>query len=272
MNITIISNNYYPEDSGIGLYSAGMAEYLAQNHNVKVITAMPYYPQWEIYAEYKSKPTYFSEIINNVEVFRFKTYTPKKPTFLKRIFQMCHFFIGSLGNIFRIKKNDVVIVVMPFTISIFLGWLLKIIRGGKLFVHVQDFEFDAAFETGLSKKSGLLPKLIFKVESFFLNRADSVSTISYGMLKKLETKTASPTSYFPNWIDYSKINPETAKPNKIFDSNKFNILYSGNIGAKQDWDFFIDFVKACQEISKVHIYLIGEGAKRDEVVERIKNF
>ena len=48
MNITIISNNYYPEDSGIGLYSAGMAEYLAQNHNVKVITAMPYYPQWEL--------------------------------------------------------------------------------------------------------------------------------------------------------------------------------------------------------------------------------
>lgn len=272
MNITIISNNYYPEDSGIGLYSAGMAEYLAQNHNVKVITAMPYYPQWEIYTEYKSKPIYFSEIINNVEILRFKTYVPKKPTFIKRILQMCHFFIGSLGNIFRIKKNDVVIVVMPFTISIFLGWLLKIIRGGKLLVHVQDFEFDAAFETGLSKKSGLLPKLIFKVESFFLNRADSVSTISYGMLKKLETKTALPTSYFPNWIDYSKINPETAKPNKIFDSNKFNILYSGNIGAKQDWDFFIDFVKACQEIKLVHVYLIGEGAKREEVVEKIKNF
>ena len=55
-------------------------------------------------------------------------------------------------------------------------------------MHVQDFEFDAAFETGLSKKSGLLPKLIFKVESFFLNRADSVSTISYGMLKKLAGK------------------------------------------------------------------------------------
>jgi colanic acid biosynthesis glycosyl transferase WcaI len=91
-------------------------------------------------------------------------------------------------------------------------------------------------------------------------------------LKKLETKTASPTSYFPNWIDYSKINPKTAKPNKIFDSNKFNILYSGNIGAKQDWDFFLDFVKACQENDKIKIYLIGEGAKREEVVEKIKNF
>lgn len=272
MNITIISNNYYPEDSGIGLYSTGMAEFLAKKHNVKVISAMPYYPQWEIYSEYKNKPTFYREIINNVEVLRFKQYTPKKPTFLKRIFQMCHFFIGSIVNIFKIKKNDVVIVVMPFTISIILGRLVKLFKGGKLVVHVQDFEFDAAFETGLSKKTGLLAKIIFHVERFLLNRADSVSTISYGMLKKLETKTSSSTSYFPNWIDHSKINPETAKPNNLFDPNKFNILYSGNIGAKQDWDFFIDFVKACQENSKVQVYLIGEGAKREEVVEKIKNF
>jgi colanic acid biosynthesis glycosyl transferase WcaI len=272
MNITIISNNYYPEDSGIGLYSSGMAEFLAKNHNVKVITAMPYYPQWEIYSEYKDKPTFYRETINNVEVLRFKQYTPKNPTFLKRIFQMCHFFLGSIVNVFKIKKNDVVIVVMPFTISIILGRLVKLFKGGKLIVHVQDFEFDAAFETGLSKKSVVVAKIIFHIERWLLNRADSVSTISFGMLKKLETKTASPTIYFPNWIDYSKINPETAKPNKLFDPNKFNILYSGNIGAKQDWDFFIDFVKACQEINKVHIYLIGEGAKREEVVDKIKNY
>ncbi len=272
MNITIISNNYYPEDSGIGLYSSGIAEFLAKTHNVKVITAMPYYPQWEIYSEYKDKPKFYRETINNVEVLRFKQYTPKTPTFLKRIFQMCHFFLGSIVNVFKIKKNDVVIVVMPFTISIILGKLVKLFKGGKLVVHVQDFEFDAAFETGLSKKSGVLAKLIFHIERFLLNRADTVSTISYGMLKKLETKTNSSTSYFPNWIDYSKINPETAKPNKLFESNKFNILYSGNIGAKQDWDFFIDFVKACQDNSKVQVYLIGEGAKREDVVEKIKNF
>ena len=272
MNITIISNNYYPEDSGIGLYSTGMAEFLAKTHNVKVISAMPYDPQWEIYSEYKDKPKFYRETINNVEVLRFKQYTPKNPTFLKRIFQMCHFFLGSIVNVFKIKKNDVVIVVMPFTISIILGRLVKLFKGGKLVVHVQDFEFDAAFETGLSKKTGLLAKIIFHVERFLLNRADSVSTISYGMLKKLETKTSSSTSYFPNWIDHSKINPETSKPNKLFDPSKFNILYSGNIGAKQDWDFFIDFVKACQDNNKIQIFLIGEGAKREEVVEKIKNF
>jgi len=272
MNITIISNNYYPEDSGIGLYSTGMAEYLAKNHNVKVITAMPYYPQWEISSEYKNKSIYYSEIINNVEIFRFKTYVPKKPTFIKRIFQMCHFFIGSVVNVFKIQKNDVVIVVMPFTLSIILGILIRFLKGGKLLVHVQDFEFDAAFETGLSQKSRLLSKLVFKLERMLLNCADKVSTISYGMLKKLETKTVTPAIYFPNWIDHSKVNPEKAKQNAFFDTNKFNILYSGNIGAKQDWDFFLDFVSECQKIDKIHIYLIGEGAKKNEIVNKLNFF
>jgi colanic acid biosynthesis glycosyl transferase WcaI len=272
MNITIVSNNYYPEDSGIGLYSTGMAEFLAETHNVKVITATPYYPQWKIYPEYQVKPHFFKEIINGVEVFRFKQFTPENPTFKGRIFQMIHFVMGSFFNAFKIKKNDIVIVVVPFTISIILGCLIRLIRGGKLLIHVQDFEFDAAFETGLSNKTGLFSKIIFSLERFFLNRANCVSTISYGMLKKLETKTSTKIVYFPNWIDYSKINPDIAKSSSLFDPTKFNILYSGNIGAKQDWDFFINFVRKCQDIKQLQIFLIGEGAKREEVVEKILNF
>jgi colanic acid biosynthesis glycosyl transferase WcaI len=272
MNITIISNHYYPEDSGIGLYSAGMAEFLAKKHKVKVIAGTPYYPQWKIYPEYQNHRVYSSEIINNVEIFRFKQYTPETPNFLGRIMQMIHFFLGSIVNVFKIKENDMVIVVMPFTISIVLGWFVKIIRGGKLWVHVQDFEFDAAYETGISNKKGLFFKIIFRIERFILNRADFSSTISNGMLKKLTTKTKTESCLFPNWIDHSIINPKISKPISVFDISKFNILYSGNIGAKQDWDLFIDFVEKCHGIQQIKIYLIGEGAKRKEVVERIKPY
>jgi len=272
MNITIISNHYYPEDSGIGLYSTGMAEFLAKKHIVKVIAATPYYPQWKIYPEYDKKGLFSTEIVNDVEIFRFKQFTPAIPTFKGRIFQMIHFFIGSFINIFKIKKNDIVIVVMPFTISAILGWLVKTFRGGKLWIHVQDFEFDAAFETGISKKIGILPSVVFKIELFMFNRADFTSTISNGMLNKLESKTNTKKYFFPNWIDHSMINTDRAKPSPLFDSSKFNVLYSGNIGAKQDWDFFIDFVSACQEMNHVQIYLIGEGAKRKEVVESLKQF
>ena len=272
MNITIISNHYYPEDSGIGLYSTGMAEFLAKKHIVKVIAATPYYPQWKIYPEYDKKGLFSTEIVNGVEIFRFKQFTPATPTFKGRIFQMIHFFIGSFFNVFKIKKNDIVIVIMPFTLSAILGWLVKKLRGGKLWIHVQDFEFDAAFETGISNKKGILTSVVFKIERFVFNRADFTSTISNGMLKKLESKSNAKKYFFPNWIDHSMINIDRAKPSHLFDSSKFNILYSGNIGAKQDWDFFIDFVSACQEMNHVQIYLIGEGAKRKGVVESLKQF
>jgi len=272
MNITIISNNYYPEDSGIGLYSSDMAEFLAKKHTVKVITAFPYYPQWKIHDNYKNRGIYYRETINNVEIFRFKQYTPSKPNFYGRVIQMIHFFIGSIVNVFKIKKNDIIVVVVPFTVSVVLGWFLKMLSGGKLIVHVQDFEFDAAFETGISSKGSFVAKIIFKIESFLFKKADAISTISFGMLKKLQTKTKTPTFYFPNWIDYSKINPETASNTSIFNTSKFNILYSGNIGAKQDWDFFIEFLKIFANIKDIHVYLIGDGAKKAEVVEEVKNF
>ena len=271
MNITIISNNYYPEDSGIGLYSSNMADFLAVDNNVTVVTGFPYYPQWEIHEKYKNRGTYYKETVNNVEILRFKQYTPSVQNFSRRILQMIHFFFGSIINIFKIKKNDVVIVVVPFTISILLGLLLKLIRGGKLTVHIQDFEFDAAFETGISAKGGLLSKIIFRTERFLLNRADFVSTISNGMMNKLKTKTKANTYYFPNWIDYKKIDPTIAKTTVFFDNNKYNILYSGNIGAKQDWDFFLDFAHEMKSISKVQITLIGAGAKSGEVIEKVKD-
>jgi colanic acid biosynthesis glycosyl transferase WcaI len=38
-----------PELTGIGKYSGEMAEWLAaQGHEVRVVTAPPYYPQWKV--------------------------------------------------------------------------------------------------------------------------------------------------------------------------------------------------------------------------------
>ena len=88
-NITFIGLNYAPEDSAIGLYSTQWVEYLKEKGcNVSVITAFPYYPQWEISKDYKSKPTFLIEDNNGVKVFRYKLYVPKTPTFLKRIIHL----------------------------------------------------------------------------------------------------------------------------------------------------------------------------------------
>ena len=45
----IIGINYRPEPSGIGPYTAGLAEHLAaRGDNVTVLTGLPHYPAWRL--------------------------------------------------------------------------------------------------------------------------------------------------------------------------------------------------------------------------------
>jgi len=274
-NITLIGVNFYPEDSSTGLYSTQMAENLAITHKVKVITGFPYYPEWEIREAYKNKPTYLKEEKENITIYRYKQYVPKEPSFKKRILHLLDFTMGSLWNVFKVKKSDLVICVVPFTTSIVLGLLVAKLRGAKVWVHIQDFEFDAAVESGLAgEQHGVKAKIfkaLFSLERKLLNRADIVSTISYGMIEKLKTKTTTPHYFFPNWVDETFIDPNIVQQHHLMQSDKFKILYSGNIGAKQDWDFFIKVVEHFKHREDIEFIVVGAGAKKEWLVAQTKS-
>ena len=273
-NITLIGINFYPEDSSTGLYSTQMAEYLSKTNTIDIITGFPYYPEWEIREEYKNKKTFFKEKKDYMTIYRYKQYVPKNPTFKNRIIHLLDFTLGSIRNIFKVKKCDLVICVVPFTSSVALGLLLAKLRGAKIWVHIQDFEFDAAVESGLAgEQKGLKAKIfkgLFWLERKLLNKADLVSTISYGMISKLQTKTDTPSYFFPNWVDENFIDPHNASQHELMQSNKFKILYSGNIGAKQDWDFFIKVVKYFDNNDNIEFIVVGAGAKKEWLVEQTK--
>ena len=68
-----------------------------------------------------------------------------------------------------------------------------------------------------------------------MNSADIVSTISQGMKEILKQKSDS-ESFLPNWIDNQKEIKFTT--HRYLESKKVKVLYSGNIGEKQDWETF----------------------------------
>lgn len=276
-NITIIGINFYPEDSSTGLYTTQMAEYLSKYYNMNVVTGFPYYPEWEIKNEYKNKSKFLIEQKENIKIYRYKQYVPKNPTFKKRIFHLLDWTFGSFFNILKIKKADLVIGIVPFTTSIVLGLLLAKIRGAKVWVHIQDFEFDAAFESGLIKqeKKGIKAKIfdiLFNIERTLFDKVDIISTISNGMMQKLKNKTKSETYYLPNWIDEKFIDPKKAKKHPFLISNKYNILYSGNIGEKQDWNFFIKVVEYFKDNDEIEFIVVGAGAKKEWLVKNTSHY
>ncbi|HIB36727.1 WcaI family glycosyltransferase, partial [Mesonia sp.] len=273
-NITLISLNFYPENTAIGLYSTQFAEYLNDNgYNVSVITAFPYYPQWRISENYKSKPKFLKENYKGISIYRYKQYTPSNPTFLKRIVHILDFTIGSYFNTKKTQDCDLVISVIPFTTSALLGNFLSKKHKSKSWIHIQDFEFDAAFQSGLAfnKKGSFLYKLLMKFERNVLNKADKVSTISYSMIKKLQSKTASTTYFFPNWIDSQTIDPKKAKQHPLTASKKFKILYSGSIADKQNWNLFLEIVENINS-QEYEFILVGDGSAKVNLEEELKAF
>jgi len=270
--ITIVGLNFYPEDTAIGLYSTQLAEYLINNNfEVEVITGFPYYPKWKINDEYLDKPKNFVEYHKGIKIIRYRPYIPENPTFLKRILLLLDFTFGAYKNSFKIKKSDLVLTVVPFTSSIIVGNRIAKKNKAKHWVHIQDFEFDAAHETKLTGKANILFRVLYKIEKNLLKKADVISTISYAMLSKLQKKVGSDkTTYLlPNWVDVDFINLEKAKRHKYLSSDKFKILYAGNIGQKQDWSLFR---KIAEQLSpeEVEFVIVGDGAARKEVENSLK--
>jgi len=273
-HITLIALNFFPEDTAIGLYSTQLAEYLEQQGAIlSVITAFPYYPQWEIVEEYQNQGTYLHEMKGTIDIYRYKQFTPKEPTFSKRVIHIADFTIGSRFNFKQIKQCDIVISIIPFTSSAWLGNTLSRKRNAKHWIHIQDFEFDAAFQSGLVsgvKNKSIAYKALMKLERSILNKADCVSTISQLMLTKLKEKTTTKTYYLPNWIDAAQSDPSKAPLHPYFDKDKCSILYSGNVGEKQDWQLFTHVVKAL-DVNKFEVVVVGAGATMEALRENLKD-
>lgn len=273
--LTIIGINYAPENTSTGFYTTQLAEYLTlQGIKVNVVCGFPYYPAWKIDKEYQQKSLFLKEEINGVHLYRYKQYVPKNPSFFKRILHLIDFTFGSLLNIKNIKNTDAVLCIVPFTSTMFVGKVLSKFTKAKLWVHIQDFEFDAAIDTMVSNKNKSLAfKLLFLIEKKLLQKSDVTSTISNSMLIKLHSKnnTKNPKLLLPNWVDLKKINPETSTLHSYLKSEKFKILYSGNIGEKQDWTVFIQIAKKLQNNNDIEFIVVGDGSKRTWLQQQIIN-
>ena len=277
-HITIITANYYPEDTAIGLYTNQFSRFLVEkNMAVTVITGFPCYPQWAIYEDYKALPNFVAEEVNGVKIIRYKQYVPEEVTFKGRVKMMLSLFYGTFRNITKIPQTDLVISIIPYTLSALPAFFLAKRKKAKLWIHIQDFEFDLALDSDVLNKENfffkILKKSIFSFESYLLNKANIVSSISFRMLEKVQQKSKQKNNYyFPNWVSSENINPNKFTQHPYIDKNKFTLLYSGNIGEKQDWAFLKELCQMLVEKKSIEVVIVGSGSYKNKLYHDLKAF
>jgi len=312
MRILIHGINFFPELTGIGKYSGEMAEWLAaQGHEVRIVTAPPYYPQWKVadgFANRWSKEQ--RQILPDLPlnkrgdvvfspqpfpstqpfplpqpspegrggclmVFRCPLWVPKQPSGLKRILHLASFALSSfpvmLGQIFW--RPDVVMVVEPPLFCAPQAWLVARLSGGKAWLHIQDFEVDAAFDLGLLK-GAVLRRWVAGGERWLMGRFDRVSTISQRMLERALAKGVAKDRVvlFPNWVDIKQ--KQGGRPDgEISYRTQLGIvedavvaLYSGNMGGKQGLEILAQVASLLRDKRNIVFVFCGNGAGRADLV------
>lgn len=275
MRILLVGINYAPDLIGVAKYNMELCEALAAHgHEVRVVTAPPYYPEWRVPEAYRGL-RYRSETVNGVSIKRAPIYTPEIPTGAKRLVHHASFALTSLWPVVWTSirwRPDVVFAVAPSLMSAAIPAWIAARVGAFSWLHVQDFEVDAAFDLGLLSNRRLRSPMV-AMERLILRSFDSVSTISPQMLHRLSTKGVDKEKIreVRNWTDVQKISPGPASPrfrNDVLglDPSHFVCLYSGTMSNKQGLDLIIDAARSVDNAnSNIRFILCGDGPHKEQL-------
>lgn len=268
LKLLVVGLNYAPDFIGIPKYTTEMCEELARRgHEVTVVTAPPYYPAWEVPAAYRG--AWRSQTLNGVRLVRAPIYVPKKPNGITRLLHHLSFAATSLPSAVwcaLTKRPDVVLTVAPSLMSAPAALIAAKLSGAKSWLHIQDFEVDAAFELGMLKGEGAR-RWAERLERALLSGFDRVSTISASMRRLLLRKGVSEDAALEirNWVDVDTV---TAWPSSNTSYREaLNIpadhavaLYSGNMAGKQGLETLAEVATLLEaQSAKVTLLLCGQG-------------
>ena len=274
MRILVVGINYAPDLVGVAKYNTELCEALdGHGHEVRMITAPPYYPDWKVPPAYAS-PLYRREDRNGVRITRCPIYVPSSPSGVKRLVHHASFAVSSAGPVaweVASWRPHLVMAVAPSLMAApfvsFAAWAGR----ARSWLHVQDLEVDAAFDLGMLR-GGATRTAMLAAERRILGSFDRVSTIAPQMLARIASKGVPRERLYEmrNWTDTAGIAPgdrmTSVRASLGLDGSHFIGLYAGTMSNKQGLELIVE-AAARTQASHPHVryVLCGNGPFKERL-------
>ncbi len=242
-----------------------------RGYEVTVLTAIPNYPQgkyFDGYGLFKRRV----EHIDGVKVIRGFVIPRGKGGKIGLSLNYLSYLVSScliaLYLSLRYKYEAVFVhQVSPVTIGV-AATLVKRIQRIPMYFWVLDL-----WPESLTAAIGLRNKYILgffsKMVQWFYRRSDKILISSKGFANSICEKGdfAEKIIYFPNWVDKAL----TAKSDVVTPDvpNGFVAMFTGNIGASQDFDTVLSAAERLKEHKDIHFVIVGNGRAREWVEQQI---
>lgn len=269
MRIMILGINFDPEIISTGVYTTGLARHLAAaGHDLRVITALPHYPQWALQEGWSAWRYRRRDLGARIAVLHCPLFVPRRPSGLMRLLHHLSFAATALWPaLYHARAGgrvDLVLVIAPALLAAPVGVLAARLARARRVLHVQDLEVEAAFATGLLPAKGPIARAARLFEAWLLRRFDLVSTISQAMQARLVAKSISQDriTICRNWADTTHVAggaTDHAFKARLGLRRPIIALYSGNLANKQGLDILPQVARLLAHRDDIGIVICGEG-------------
>lgn len=229
----------------------------------------------EIRQEYKRRK-YEEKLDGRTKIYRFWMFREGNNPIGRAFRYLCISVVYFLRVMFLPNCALLIVESTPPTQGALAG-IIKRLKGTPVIYIVQDIFPDSLVNTGLTRKNSLLWKIGRVIENFSYRNADRIVVISDSFKENILRKGALETKIevIPNWVEEDSVIPIEKENNVLYskygiDPAKFTICYSGNIGHTQNLDMLLDVAEALRNNPDIQFVLIGDGACRKQVEDRVR--
>ncbi len=261
--VWVVSELYYPEESATGYFLTNIAEGLARNHVVKVLSGQPTYEARGVRAPR-------TEHRNGVSIRRCLSTTFDKNILFARLANLVtissSMFVRGMSEF---KCNDIIVVVTnPPTLPFFM-LVASRLKGAKCWLLVHDVYPDALVAAKILKRNGVADRILDWFSRWLYRSVEHIIVLGRDMedliVKKIP-ESQGRVSIIPNWADINAITPLSKENNSLLEevglSDKFIVQYSGNMGRTHGLECLLRAATKLRANTDVHFLLIGSGAKK----------
>ena len=258
-----VVNQFFPPDfAPTGQLINELVAHLGDNGTpIKVFTGLPAYA----FNEVSALPL---EIHNNVIIRRTRATQVSIHNIRGKAFHGFLFTVRSILHLLRhLKKDDTLLLTTAPQFLPFIGYLLHLVKGSNYVCLIYDLYHDVAEKLGVISSENWIIKLWNRLNELTWKKATKVIVLSTSMKKQIlkkQPKLGHKISVISNWSDPNWIVPIAKEDNwfahKYNLTEKFTVLYSGNMGRCHDIQTILDVASLLQGYP-VQFVFIGGGPK-----------
>lgn len=273
MKILIVSQYFWPEYFRVNDL---VSELKSKDIEIEILTSYPNYPGGKVFKDFKKDPNKYS-IYNGCKIYRVPQISRGKGTLTKLTLNYISFVISSLFfSLFYLRKKNYDYVftfaTSPIIVAI-TSILISKINNSKHILWVLDLWPNVLDDLNIFKKGNFIYNLCESLVKYIYKNTFLILCQSLTYKRKINSLNENfkeKTFYFPSWPEEVKEQKEKITINnvdKIFSKDKYNLLFTGNIGDAQNFGLILELVKISN--NKINWIIAGKG-RRFDVLEKSK--